>query len=395
MARGGPSLALRDFLASEAAGGIVLIAAAALAMLAANLPATAHGYFELLHIVIGPDLGHGPMDVHHCINDALMALFFLIVGLEIKREFVGGELARWEQRRLPVIAAAAGMLAPALIYLAVTWGRPELRPGWAIPSATDIAFAVGLLALLGRHAPAPLRLFLTSVAIVDDLGSVAIIALAYTAHIDTLMLGGAALVLAVMHFLNRSGVRRLLPYLLLGALLWLLVYRSVVHATIAGVATAMLIPVDDTGESPLHRLEHGLHRWVAFGIVPLFAFANAGISFIGLSPAILLAPLPMGVAAGLFLGKQIGIFGGVWAAEKLGAARRPEGASWLQLYGVALLAGIGFTMSLFIGGLAFPRDPALVEQVRIGVLGGSFAAALAGFVVLRLARAPRGTSDQA
>jgi len=395
MTRRGPGPALRDFLANEAAGGIVLIAAAALAMLAANLPATAHAYFEFLHIVTGPDLGHGPMDVHLWINDALMALFFLLVGLEIKREFIGGELASWEQRRLPVIAAAAGMLAPAAIYLAVTAGHPDLRPGWAIPSATDIAFAVGLLALLGRHAPAPLRLFLTTVAIVDDLGSVAIIALAYTAHIDTLMLGGAALVLVLMHILGKSRVRRLWPYLLLGLVLWLLIFRSGVHATIAGVATAMMIPVGDDTDSPLRRLEHALHPWVAFAIVPLFAFANAGVSFAGMSPAILLAPLPAGVAAGLFFGKQLGIFGGVWLAEKLHIARRPEGATWLQLYGVALLAGIGFTMSLFIGGLAFPRDAGLVDQVRLGVLGGSLAAALAGFAVLRFAPAPRGTSDQA
>ncbi|MET0308047.1 MAG: Na+/H+ antiporter NhaA [Sphingomonas sp.] len=382
-----PDSALRDFLKSEAAGGVVLIAAAVLAMLAANLPGVSAAYFHALHLQTGPDLGHGPMTVHLWINDGLMALFFLLVGLEIKRELVDGQLASWERRRLPFIAAAAGMAVPALLYLAVIRGTMGLGAGWAIPAATDIAFAIGVLALLGSRAPASLKLFLTTVAIVDDMGAVAIIALAYTAHISFLALGGAAVVLGAMLALNRFGVTRLLPYLALAALLWLLVFLSGVHATIAGVAAAMTIPIRKVdARSPLHRLEHGLHPWSAWLIVPLFGFANAGVALSGLSPAILLAPLPLGIAAGLFLGKQIGIFGSIWIAAKTGFAQRPGGAGWAQIYGVALLAGIGFTMSLFIGGLAFPGRPELIDEVKIGVLAGSILSALAGYLVLRLAR---------
>jgi Na+:H+ antiporter, NhaA family len=384
----GSGSALRDFLTGEAAGGVVLIAAAALAMLAANLPGVSAAYFHALDLVTGPDLGHGPMTVRLWVNDGLMALFFLLVGLEIKRELIGGELARWEQRRLPFLAAAAGMIVPALLYLAVAGRVPGLGAGWAIPAATDIAFAIGVLALLGSRAPASLKLFLTTVAIVDDMGAVAIIALAYTAHIDLAALAGAALVLTAMLALNRMRVTRLLPYLLLAVLLWLLVFRSGVHATIAGVAAALTIPIGaDEARSPLHRLEHGLHPWSAWLIVPLFGFANAGVPLAGLSPAILLAPLPLGIAAGLFLGKQIGIFASIWIAAKSGFAARPGGAGWGQIYGVALLAGIGFTMSLFIGGLAFAERPELIDQVKIGVLVGSLLSALAGFAVLRFASA--------
>jgi len=378
--------ALRDFIHSEASGGIFLIAAAVLAMLAANLPGISETYFHLLHLQTGPDLGHGPMTLHLWINDGLMALFFLLVGLEIKRELVDGQLASWERRRLPFIAAAAGMIVPALLYLATVRGTTGLGAGWAIPAATDIAFAIGVLALLGSRAPASLKLFLTTVAIVDDMGAVAIIALAYTAHISLAALAGAAAVLAIMLLLNRLGVTRLLPYLLLAALLWVLVFLSGVHATIAGVAAAMTIPIRrDDAHSPLHKLEHGLHPWSAYLIVPLFGFANAGVSLAGVSPGILLAPLPLGIAVGLFLGKQIGIFGSVWLAVKAGLAKRPGGTNWAQIYGVALLAGIGFTMSLFIGGLAFPGRPELIDEVKIGVLAGSILSALAGFLVLRFA----------
>lgn len=384
--------ALRAFLKSEAGGGIVLIGAAALAMLVANLPGLSADYFHLLHAQTGPVISpkYGPMTVHLWINDALMAVFFLLVGLEIKREFVDGRLASWEHRRLPVVAAAAGMVVPALVYLAITGGG-ALTPGWAIPAATDIAFAIGVLALLGKRAPASLKLFLTTVAIVDDMGAVAIIALAYTKSIGSLALALGALVMATMYVLNRSGVRKLWPYLLLGAALWYFVFLSGVHATVAGVLTAMMIPVTrtpgapDSAESPLHRLEHALAPWVAYAIVPLFGFANAGVSLAGMSPAVLLAPLPLGIAAGLFLGKQIGIFGSIWIADRTGFAPRPGGASWMQLYGVAALAGIGFTMSLFIGGLAFPGNEALVDEVKIGVLAGSLLSAVLGFLVLRFA----------
>lgn len=386
------SSALRAFLKSEAAGGIVLIAAAALAMLAANLPGLSDSYFHLLHAQNGPAISpkYGPMTVHLWVNDALMAVFFLLVGLEIKREFVDGELSSWSARRLPVVAAIAGMAVPALVYLAVAGGG-ELAAGWAIPAATDIAFAIGVLALLGKRAPASLKLFLTTVAIVDDMGAVAIIAVAYTASISGMWLALSAVVLAAMLLLNKVGVKRLWPFLILAAALWYCVFLSGVHATIAGVLAALTIPITkspgtpDDVESPLHRLEHALAAPVAFAIVPLFGFANAGVSLAGMSPAILLAPLPLGIALGLFVGKQIGIFGSIWVADRTGFASRPGGVSWPQVYGVSLLAGIGFTMSLFIGGLAFPGNAALVDEVKIGVLVGSMLSAVAGFLVLRVA----------
>lgn len=384
---------LRRFLQSEAAGGIILMAAAALAMLVANLPGISEAYFHLLHLDTGPVISpkYGSMTVHLWINDALMAIFFLFVGLEIKREFIDGQLATWEHRRLPIVAAAAGMVGPALVYLFITGWSGPLVNGWAIPAATDIAFAIGVLALLGSRAPASLKLFLTTVAIVDDMGAVAIIAIAYTAGLSTLYLALGALVMAVMYVLNRSGVKGLTPYLLLGAALWYFVFMSGVHATIAGVLTAMMVPITtspgacDDAESPLHKLEHALAPWVAYLIVPVFGFANAGVSLAGMSPAILLAPLPLGIAAGLFIGKQVGIFGSIWLAAKLRFATPPGGATWLQLYAVAMLCGIGFTMSLFIGGLAFPGNEELVDEVKIGVLSGSILSAVIGYTILRFA----------
>ena len=379
--------ALRAFLHGEAAGGIVLIAAAALAMIAANWPATAHDYEALLHAQIGPTLAPalGPMTVHLWINDGLMALFFLLVGLEIKREFVGGRLASADRRRLPFIAAVAGMAVPALVFLLVAGDTPGLQPGWAIPAATDIAFAIGVLALLGSRVPSSLKLLLTTVAIVDDMGAVAIIAIAYTDSIRVLALAGAGLALLVLYVLNRRQVMALWPYLLAGAALWLFVLQSGVHATIAGVMTAMLVPIRrDAAGSPLHRLEHALHPWSAFAIVPLFGFANAGVSLTGVGLETFAQPLVLGIALGLFLGKQTGILAAIWGADRLGIARRPAGVSWGQLYGMALIAGIGFTMSLFIGGLAF-ADPAQIDAVKIGVLAGSIASALAGAAVLVIA----------
>lgn len=375
---------LRRFLADEAVGGIVLIAAAALAMIVANSP-FAEEYFHLLHAATGPTLAPalGPMTAHLWINDGLMALFFLLVGLEIKREVVAGELSRPADRRLPLLTAAAGMAAPALVYLAVTWHHPTLRGGWAIPAATDIAFAVGVLALLGKRVPAQLKLFLTTVAIVDDMGAVAIIALVYSTGLDWGALLAATGVLAVMWALGRRGVKALTPYLLCFAMLWWLLLLSGVHATVAGVLAAALIPDGaDEKTSPLHRIEHALSPWVAFVIVPLFALANAGVSLAGLGLDALAEPLVVAVAAGLFVGKQAGMLGGIALADRLGIAPRPHGTSWSQLYGVLLLAGIGFTMSLFIGGLAFDSDVRM-NSVKIGVLVGSGLSALAGFVVLR------------
>ncbi len=381
---------LREFLASEATGGILLMAAAAAAMLVAN-SAWGLDYFHFLHAVIGPELTPklGPMTVHLWINDGLMAIFFLLVGLEIKREFVDGHLSTWADRRLPVIAAAAGMIVPAAIYLMVAGRDAALVRGWAIPAATDIAFAIGVLAILGSRAPTSLKLFLTTVAIVDDMGAVAIIALFYTAELKITALVAAAVIWFAMMALNRLRVNALWPYLILAALLWYATLLSGVHATIAGVMAAFAIPfrrtagAPDAEDSALHRLEHALAKPVAFLIVPLFGFANAGVSLEGVGLSSLAAPLPLGIALGLFVGKQLGIFGSVWAAVKFGIAARPKDASWAQVYGVALLCGIGFTMSLFIGGLAF-TDAAQGDAVKIGVLMGSLLSAVAGYLVLRM-----------
>jgi Na+:H+ antiporter, NhaA family len=383
--------ALRAFLSSEAAGGILLMAAAALAMIFANSP-IAESYSHFLHLVIGPELTPklGPMTVHLWINDGLMAIFFLLVGLEIKREFVDGHLSTWADRTLPMVAAAAGMIVPAAIYLAVAGGDLTLQRGWAIPAATDIAFAIGVLALLGSRAPASLKLFLTTVAIVDDMGAVAIIALFYTAELNMTALIAAGGIWVAMMLLNRFRVNALWPYLILAALLWYATLLSGVHATIAGVMAAFAIPfrrtlaAPDAEDSALHRLEHALVKPVAFLIVPIFGFANAGVSLAGISFAALAAPLPLGIAMGLFLGKQLGIFTSVWLSVKLGIAARPAHASWLQVYGVALLCGIGFTMSLFIGGLAF-TGPDQADDVKIGVLMGSLLSAILGYLVLRFA----------
>ncbi|ARS28453.1 Na+/H+ antiporter NhaA [Sphingomonas sp. KC8] len=393
------SSALRNFLKSEAAGGMLLMAAAALAMIVAN-SSWAEAYFHLLHLQTGPVLSDklGPMTIHLWINDALMAVFFLLVGLEIKREFVDGHLATWKDRGLPIVAAAGGMIVPAIVYLIVTGGAPELLRGWAIPSATDIAFAIGVLALLGSRAPTSLKLFLTTVAIVDDMGAVAIIALVYTASIGGAALFAAGVLWGAMFLLNRIGVTKLWPYVLLAIGLWFAVLLSGVHATVAGVLAAMAIPIKltpgapDAADSPLHRLEHALQPWVAYAIVPLFGFANAGVSLAGIGIAQVLAPLPLGVALGLFLGKQIGIFASVRLAVAFRLGDRPAGATWLQVYGVSLLCGIGFTMSLFINGLAF-IDPALIDEVKIGVLGGSVVSALAGYILLRLAPRWRAQSE--
>lgn len=370
---------------------MLLIVAAGLAMLFANLPGTSHLYHMLVHLELGPTLSAklGPMTAHLWINDGLMAIFFLVVGLEIKREFLDGGLSTWDRRRLPILAAVAGMVVPALVYLAVTKAQPGLADGWAIPAATDIAFAIGVLALLGNRAPASLKLFLTAVAIVDDMGAVAIIALFYTKGLDLAALAAAASVLAVMYGLNRSGVRALAPYMIGFALLWYFTLLSGVHATVAGVLAAMTVPIrctpgaPDAADSPLHRLEHAVHPWSAYAIIPLFGFVNSGLVLNREMLGALLSPLPLGVALGLFLGKQIGVFGAIWGAARLGIAERPSGANWTQVYGMAMLCGIGFTMSLFIGALAFPDQPLLVEEAKGGVLMGSLLSALAGFAVLR------------
>ena len=368
----------------EAGAGLLLIAVATAAMILANSP-LAEAYHALFHAAWSwspvPKLNTG----HVWVNDGLMAIFFFVVGLEIKREILDGELASPAKRRLPVLAAIAGMGAPALVYLGIAGADPVLHRGWAIPAATDIAFAVGVLALVGNRLPPSLRLFLLTVAIVDDLGAVIIIALFYTASIKFGWLAAAAAAVVVLIILNRMGVSRWLPYVVVAVALWFAVLHSGIHATIAGVVAALTIPLrlGRDGDSPLLRMEHALVPWNAYLIVPLFGFANAGVSLAGNAGA-LLSGLPLGVAAGLFIGKQAGVFGAIWAAERLGLASRPAGATWGQLWGTALLCGIGFTMSLFIGALAFPASPTLVDEAKLGVMIGSLASALAGFAVLRL-----------
>jgi NhaA family Na+:H+ antiporter len=390
--------ALRAFLRSEAAGGIILMVAAVLAMLVAN-STFYESYHHILHDNLGPVFSPvlteklGPMTLHLWINDGLMAVFFFLVGLEIKREFVDGRLSTWDKRRLPIIAAAAGMVVPAMIFLFVTRDNPALANGWAIPAATDIAFAIGVLALLGKRAPTSLKLFLVTVAIVDDMGAVAIIALVYTPELATQWMFAAVVTLGIMYYLNASGTKKIWPYMLLSGLLWYFVLLSGVHATIAGVLAALMIPLTRTPGSPdaqdstLHRLEHIIVPWSAFVIVPVFGFANAGVNLDGMGVDQILAPLPLGIALGLFIGKQAGIFGSVWLAVRFGIAGKLRGATWAQIYGTAMLCGVGFTMSLFIGGLAYPGASEaaglLREEAKIGVLMGSLISGLVGYLVLR------------
>ena len=379
------TIAVRLF-GGEAGAGVLLIAVAVLAMAAANSP-LADAYHALFHGALPWTPIAKLTTAHLWINDALMALFFYVVGLEIKREVLDGELATPARRRLPVLAAGAGMVVPALVYLAVARAEPSLQPGWAIPAATDIAFALGVLGLIGRRAPPSLRLFLLTVAIVDDLGAVAIIALFYTSGLKLGWLALAAAALGGLVWLNRRGETRGLPYVVLGIALWFSVLHSGVHATVAGVLAALTVPLklDQRGDSLLLRMEHALAPLSAYLIVPLFGFANAGVALAGLSLAAVLAPLPLGIALGLLLGKQIGILGAIWMARRFRLAQPPTGASWPQVWGMALLCGIGFTMSLFIAQLGFPASPALVDEAKLGVLLGSLLSALLGYLVLRFA----------
>lgn len=369
----------------EAAGGVVLMVATALAFIVANSGLSSL-YTEVLHLKFTVSLGAAGLSkpLILWINDGLMAVFFLLIGLELKREILEGRLQNPADIVLPGVAALGGMLAPALIYLAFNWSDPAHVSGWAIPTATDIAFAVGVVALLGQRVPAGLKIFLLTLAILDDLGAIVVIALFYTAELKPIYLGLAALPIAAMALRLKLGAHRMAPTLLLGLVLWVLVLKSGVHATLAGVVTAFFIPLKDRyGKSPLHALEHGLHPYVMFLIVPVFAFANAGVNLAGIGLADLLAPLPLGIALGLVAGKQLGVFGATFALVKLRLARLPEHTNWAQLYGISALAGIGFTMSLFIGSLNFEED-AQMNAVRLGVLAGSLVSAAIGYAVLRL-----------
>lgn len=384
-----------EFLRMESAAGIILIFAAAFALIASNSPFAA-GYASIFETYFTVGFGDGAISkpILLWINDLLMAIFFLLVGLEIKREIMEGALSSVSKATLPVLAAVGGMLGPMLVFLAINQNSPETLSGWAIPAATDIAFALGILLLLGHRAPVELKILLLAIAIIDDLGAIAIIALFYTANLDLEPLFYALACLGALIGLNRSRIGSLWPYILVGAVLWVLVLKSGVHATLAGVVTAAFIPLRTPNSSPLHRLKHGLHPWVAFGILPIFALANAGVALSGLQWSALLTPLTLGLAVGLVVGKQVGVFGAIWLAVKTGLARKPEAVSWGQLYGLACLTGVGFTMSLFIGGLAF-ADPALMTDVRIGVLTGSLISALSGIAALVLAaKKPARNSDK-
>lgn len=384
---------LRQFLDNEASGGIVLMGVAILALIVANSPISEQ-YFSSLHTYIGP------LSVQHWINDALMAIFFLLVGLEIKREVLDGQLSSWSRRILPGAAAAGGMVVPALIYAMFNIDNPAALRGWAIPSATDIAFALGVLSLLGSRVPASLKIFLAALAIIDDLGAVIIIALFYTDNLNLYALAGAATVTILLIGLGRNRSKSLLPFLILGAILWLLVFMSGVHATLAGVILALTIPIKLTPGAPeasttvslLHRLEHILHKPVAFIVIPIFGFANAGVSFAGVNGDTFLQPITLGVGLGLIVGKLVGIFGVVFIMVRIGIADLPAMASLQQTLGTAFLCGIGFTMSLFIGLLAFD-DPTLQEEVKFGILGGSLISGVCGYLILRFSKSRQSTTS--
>ncbi|TDM06319.1 MAG: Na+/H+ antiporter NhaA [Ideonella sp. MAG2] len=379
--------ALRRFFASGTSGGIVLALAAVLALILSNSALGPH--YEALRQMPGEvRIGHDALVLTKpllvWVNDLWMAVFFFLVGLEIKRELMEGELATPAQALLPAVAALGGMAVPALIYFAFNHADGVAVRGWAIPAATDIAFALGLVMLLGRRVPASLKVFLTAVAIIDDLGAIVVIAVFFTEGLSTTMLMGAALCIGVLLALNRARVMRVEAYVMVGAVMWLFVLKSGVHATLAGVITALMVPMrDDTGHSPAQQIEHALHPWVAFAVLPLFAFVNAGVALKGVTPEALMSSIPVGIAAGLVLGKTLGVFGSLWLMVTLGLAQRPAAASWMQCLGVSVLCGIGFTMSLFIGGLAFEgQGPGYELQVKLGVLGGSVIAGLIGTLIL-------------
>ncbi|MGD9867856.1 MAG: Na+/H+ antiporter NhaA [Hyphomicrobiales bacterium] len=381
------------FFQHEAAGGITLMIAAALAILFSN-SGLAWIYDLLLSTPVAIQIGALVLDkpLLLWVNDGLMAIFFFLVGLEIKREIVEGRLSSIQTAALPVIAAAGGMIVPALIYVGINADNPDALRGWAIPAATDIAFAVGVLALLGSRIPTALKVFLLALAIIDDLGAIIIIAAFYTSDLSLSVLAIAVAGCLVLGYLNFKGVSRLSPYLVTGLIIWVCVLKSGVHATLAGVVIALFIPIrtDDKAQpSPLKHIEHGLAPWVTYGVLPIFAFANAGVALYGLSMDDMFSGIPLGIAFGLFFGKQLGILSFVWVSVLLGLAKLPSGVRWIEVYGVSVLAGIGFTMSLFIGTLAF-TDPASGTAVRIGVLSGSAVSAILGYLVLRLACSPAG-----
>ena len=375
------------FFKLEAASGLVLLISAVIALIISNSNFSSL-YFETLqsYLFIGINNIGLKMSLHHWINDALMAVFFFFVTLEIKREFILGELSSPKQALLPIIAAIGGMLVPALIYIYINFGNGDTINGWAIPSATDIAFSLGVLSLLGSRVPISLKVFLTALAIIDDLGAIIIIAFFYTGDLSIQYLSLLLLTFIALLILNKSGVKKFLPYLILGLILWFFTYQSGVHATISGVLLATVIPHRKKNKeySLLTKIEHNISSYVAFGIMPLFALANAGVSLDGINLESLLSPVPLGIVLGLFVGKQIGVFLFSIIAIKLKIAQMPNNANWMSFYGVGILAGIGFTMSLFIGNLAFVENIEYIDGVKIGVLAGSLLSTLIGYALLLL-----------
>ena len=379
--------AWRDFLRLESAGGLILVFAAILAVVLANSPLEdLYTWVLNLKFTVMVESFGVSKPLLLWVNDGLMAVFFLLVGLELKREVVEGQLSRADQVALPALAAIGGLVIPAFIYWLINRNNPQGINGWAVPTATDIAFALAILSLLGSRVPASLKVFLTTIAIFDDLAAIIIIAVFYSADLSTVSLATAAAGVAVLFILNRLAVQSLAAYLIVGIFIWLFVLKSGVHATLAGIVVAAFIPLKANDDhSPSRHLEHILHPWVAYGVLPIFAFANAGVSFAGVSSDAVLGTVSTGIVLGLFFGKQVGVFGMTALAVGLGIAKKPEGASWAMLYGVALLCGVGFTMSLFIGGLAFEHGGfSQGTALRIGVISGSVASAFCGWLVLHL-----------
>lgn len=387
---------IEEFIKKESSGGILLIFATILALVLSNT-SIAPVYASFLHIPVEIRIGalHLDKSLYHWVNDGLMAVFFLLIGLEVKREILEGHLSSLNQIALPGVAAVGGMIVPAVIYMTFNQHNPVAANGWAIPTATDIAFALGILSLLGNRVPVSLKIFLMALAIIDDLGAIIIIALFYTSGLHTLSIVIALIALAVLVMLNVLGVSKKAAYFIVGSILWVSVLKSGIHATLAGVALAFTIPINAKDEnkrsfSPLKEIEHDLHYWVAFLILPLFAFVNAGVNITGISIAQMSGAVPLGIMLGLFVGKQLGVFGFSFLAIKLKFAKLPEGSNWLQLYGVSILTGIGFTMSLFIVSLAFVDDSVFQYTDKLAILIGSVASGFIGYFVLKLVKADDG-----
>ena len=373
------------FFKLEAASGLVLLIAAIIALIVSNSNFS-ELYFNTLeeYLFIGVNDFGLKLSVHHWINDLLMAIFFFFVTLEIKREFIQGELSNLKKALLPIIGAVGGMVIPALVYVGINFGDTETLNGWAIPSATDIAFSLGILSLLGSRVPISLKIFLTALAIIDDLGAILIIAFFYSGDLSVSYLSLILISYIFLLVLNKFGIKKFIPYLIIGAFMWFFTYKSGIHATIAGVLLASTIPhrIKDKDFSLLIKLEHAISPYVAFMIMPIFAFANAGVSLEGLSLSSLLLPVPLGILLGLFVGKQVGVMIFSFIAVKTGVAQMPDNSSWLSLYGVSVLTGIGFTMSLFVGNLAFAENIQYIDGVKIGVLAGSLLSTLFGYFIL-------------